>query len=293
MITNEYREENNEFYSWLEENIEQTNNEILRLEDVCLLYLGKKIGPRAKTKFKKEIERLELLLFFIDIYQQKIEIHLNNPMFSKSMHGTKFVKIVEATKFFGVCHRTIYRWRDTGKIGYRKKPSGHFVYEIPDTSSTPSPNTKIKVIYVRVSSRKQADDLQRQKQFLQNQFLHHQVITDIGSGLNFKRPGFIQLLQLVIGGNVEEIVVSSKDRLCRFGFELVEWLCLQHNTKLVVQQSDQKPSEQEFVYDVLSIIQIYTCKWNGRRRYTCQSQKSKITIDINTEKTLSTMEQSC
>jgi predicted site-specific integrase-resolvase len=206
------------------------------------------------------------------------------------MNESRFVKISEAAKVFGCCHRTISRWKDNGKINFKQKPSGHFLYEIPSELNTSQNQQKIKVIYVRVSSPKQKDDLERQKQFLQVRFPNHKVINDIGSGLNFKRRGLLQLLQLVIKTNVEEIVISSKDRLCRFGFELIEWLCEQHNTKLVVFQSNQESEEQQFVNDVLSIIQIYTCKWNGKRRYTTQSKKNKITIDIQPKDTPSKME---
>lgn len=206
------------------------------------------------------------------------------------MDGRKFVKPCEAAKFFGVCNRTLSRWRDSGQIAYKQKPSGHFIYEIPTKITTDQKREKSKIIYVRVSSRKQTDDLKRQKQFLQTQFPNHKVIDDVGSGLNFKRRGLLNLLQLVIKGDVEEIVVSSKDRLCRFGYELVQWLCEQHNTKILVLQSSQETEEQQFVTDVLSIIQIYTCKWNGRRRYTTKGKKSKVTIEIQPEGNIEAVE---
>jgi len=75
-----------------------------------------------------------------------------------------------------------------------------------------------------VSSRKQKDDLERQCTFLKNKFPNHTLIKDIGSGLNYKRPGLLKLLEFSNSGRAEEIIVSSKDRLCRFGFELLQWL---------------------------------------------------------------------
>jgi len=206
------------------------------------------------------------------------------------MDGRIFVKPCEAAKFFGVCNRTLSRWKDSGQIAYKQKPSGQFIYAIPTKSTTDQKREKSKIIYVRVSSRKEMDDLKRQTHFLQTKFPNHKVIDDIGSGLNFKRRGLLNLLQLVIKGDVEEIVVSSKDRLCRFGYELVHWLCEQHNTKILVLQSSQETEEQQFVTDVLSIIQIYTCKWNGRRRYTTQGKKSKVTIEIQPEGNVETVE---
>jgi predicted site-specific integrase-resolvase len=125
---------------------------------------------------------------------------------------------------------------------------------------------------------------------MQGQFPSHEVIADIGSGLNFKRRGLQQLLQLVMSGCVEEVVISSKDRMCRFGFDLVEWLFEQHNTKLVVLESSTMGEREQFVNDILSIIQIYTCKWNRRRRYSIKSEKNKITINIPSEATTPKME---
>lgn len=133
------------------------------------------------------------------------------------MNGqSKFVKIGQAAKFYGVCNRTISRWKDGGRIAYKQKPSGHFIYEISTKLESDYQEQKLKVIYVRVSSSKQRDDLQRQKQYLQSEFPNHKIIDDVGSGLNFKRRGLLNLLQMVIRGSVEEIVISSKDRLCRF-----------------------------------------------------------------------------
>ena len=206
--------------------------------------------------------------------------------------GSQFVKISKAAEFFNVSHRTIYRWRDNNQIVWKLTPSGQYVYKISELQTTTSSNTtRSKFIYVRVSSRKQVDDLQRQRHFLQSKFPSHSIISDIGSGLNFKRRGLLQLLQLVMSSSVEEIVVSSKDRLCRFGFELIEWLCHQHDTKIVVLESlENTNTEQQFVNDVLSIIQIYTCKWNGKRRYTTKDKKNQITIDIEPTENSKTVE---
>jgi predicted site-specific integrase-resolvase len=200
----------------------------------------------------------------------------------------RFVKLSEAAKAFGVSVRTIYRWKDSNSIVYKHTPSGQFVYQIPNSKTFTKP--KKRFIYTRVSSAKQRDDLGRQKTFMQGQFPTHEVIADIGSGLNFKRRGLQQLLQLVMSGCVEEVVISSKDRMCRFGFDLIEWLFEQHNTKLVVLESNTIGEREQFVNDILSIIQIYTCKWNGRRRYSIKSEENTLTINLPSEATTSKME---
>ena len=143
--------------------------------------------------------------------------------------------------------------------------------------------TKTSFIYVRVNSQKQKDDLDRQAHFLQSKYPNHSVIKDIGSGLTYKRRGLLKVLELSHKGLVEELVVASKDRLCRFGFELLQWLFTTNNVKLVVLDKSNKTKEEEFTEDILAILQVFACRWNGKRKYKCsiENQKNTITIDIN------------
>jgi len=206
-----------------------------------------------------------------------------------NMDGQGYVKLNQAAKFFNVSLRTIYRWKNSGKISYITTPSGHYLYKITDMPIS----EKIKVIYIRVSSNKQTGDLERQKTFASQQFPSHQIISDVGSGLNFKRRGLRKLLKMVLSNSIEEIIITSKDRLCRFGYDLIEWLCIENDTKLVVLDKDtgtKMSRESEFVRDVLSIIQIYTCKWNGQRRYINKSKEDKTKINIESKSTITTME---
>jgi predicted site-specific integrase-resolvase len=205
------------------------------------------------------------------------------------MDECKYVKLSEAAKFYNTSIRTIYRWKDTNRISYIISPSGQYLYGITEISVNETKRTK--VIYIRVSSSKQKDDLQRQKDYAIKQFPFHKIISDVGSGLNFKRTGLRKLLKMVFSGSIEEIVITSKDRLCRFGYDLIEWLCSENSTKILVLDRDQNMSkESEFVRDVLSIIQIYTCKWNGSRRYNYQGEKNQIEINIGPKTTITKME---
>jgi predicted site-specific integrase-resolvase len=195
---------------------------------------------------------------------------------------SRFVKLSKAAKFYNVSTRTIYRWRDSGQIAHIQNPSGQLLYKIGDVQKSET----INIIYVRVSSNKQKDDLVRQKEYAHKQFPSHQIITDIGSGLNFKRPGLRRLLKLVSTGCVNEVVIASKDRLCRFGFELIEWICDENSTKLLVLDKDtgsKLSKESEFVRDILAIIQVYACKWNGSRRFSNESEKNKVEINITSK----------
>jgi predicted site-specific integrase-resolvase len=100
------------------------------------------------------------------------------------------------------------------------------------------------------------------------------VISDVGSGINFKRKGLLSLLSKCKQGCIREVVVASRDRLCRFAFELLEWFFKEHNIQLKVHfDADQSP-EQELGDDLLSIVQVFCCRRNGKRRYG-ESRKRK------------------
>ena len=151
----------------------------------------------------------------------------------------------EARDFYGVSDSTIRRWASTNKIVFKRTQSGQHTYFINDKTCSnnklPLENTILEnYVYCRVSSNKQKDDLERQIQFLSNKYPGYKIIKDIGSGLNYKRPGLLKLLEQSSKGNINEIVVASKDRLCRFGFELIEWVFLQNNTKLMVLEHSAK-----------------------------------------------------
>jgi predicted site-specific integrase-resolvase len=146
----------------------------------------------------------------------------------------------------------------------------------PSYKSVSYDSQKENIVYIRVSSSKQKYDLQRQHDFLSQQFPGYRIVSDIGSGINFKRKGFLSILEQVKNGKVQTVVVASRDRLCRFGFDLMEWYFKTFNTKLVVLQQDSSASET-LAQDVLSIIQVFNCRNNGRRRYkTNKSQQNLV-----------------
>ena len=129
------------------------------------------------------------------------------------------------------------------------------------SSIDPSANIfKVKIFYSRVSSAKQREDLERQKEFLKSNLPDQssgstkiEEISDIGSGINFKRPGLLRILGLVKQGTVSKIVVASRDRLARFGFELIEWLCTEFGTEIVVLDSKDSTPESELGNDLIAL----------------------------------------
>ena len=200
-----------------------------------------------------------------------------------NFHGT-YLRASEAAKYFGVNPVTLRRWVDQNRIDFKKTNGGQRVYNISNQNN--SSESKDKIIYARVSSYKQKNDLDRQIQYLKSIKPSYKLVKDIGSGINFKRKGFLSIIEKACRGQLEEIVVTSKDRLCRFGFELGE----KNNVKLMVLDKEDKSPELEFTEDILAILQVFACRWNGKRRYSIKNKKNKITIDINTKENISKME---
>jgi putative resolvase len=208
------------------------------------------------------------------------------------MNGT-WVRSHQACLYFGVHSSTLRRWAENNLIEFKRTQGNQRIYNISSQNSSQIPmhqSKKTSYIYVRVSSSKQKDDLERQSSFLQSKFPTHSIIKDIGSGLNFKRRGLLRLLKLSSQGLVDEIVVASKDRLCRFGFDLLTWQFEQSFVKLVVLDKSDKTPEQEFTEDILSILQVFACRWNGQRKYSVENKKNKITINVDPNKNIKHME---
>ena len=129
---------------------------------------------------------------------------------------------------------------------------------------------QIKICYCRVSSRKQSEDLQRQIEYMKRKYPTHKIISDIGSGLNYKRKGLSNIIDLAITGQISELVIAYKDRLVRFGYEILEDIIQKYsNGKIIItnKKEEQTPTE-ELVKDVISIMNIYVAKINGLRKYT-------------------------
>ncbi|VBB18209.1 putative resolvase [Yasminevirus sp. GU-2018] len=180
-----------------------------------------------------------------------------------------YVTTPVAKKYYSVSSDTLRRWADAGKIDFILTKGNHRRYFVPDPveENEQSPDST-KYIYVRVSSYKQKSDLQHQLDFLSNLFPNHSVISDIGSGLNFRRKGLKTLLDKVFKNELSEVVVASRDRLARFGYELLEDIFARNNAKIVVVNSTKrKQFEEELSEDILSIVTYFTAKYSGHRKY--------------------------
>ena len=207
-------------------------------------------------------------------------------------------KTGEAAKRLGIVEATVRAWADDGKLSFIRTAGGQRRYDIDSFLLTNHDNRanqnyldnfrgKCKsqeakktqgAIYCRVSSHKQKDDLQRQIQSLQEIYPKHKVFKDICSGLNYKRSGLSRLLVDVQEGTIKEVVVAHKDRLARFGTELIEWILMRAGATLIIQDHKTLSPDQELTEDLLAIVHVFSCRLNGKRRY------SKVVQDRETGK---------
>jgi predicted site-specific integrase-resolvase len=183
----------------------------------------------------------------------------------------KYVTPEYARKYYDTSDNTLRKWEKEGKLeAIRIGPAGkhrRYKIKIENENENGNTNNKEKICYARVSSKEQKEDLERQVTVLRDKYPNHKIIKDIGSGINFKRKGFKTLLQQAINGNIEEVVVTNKDRLCRFGFELVESIISASNGKIVVLYNHEKTQEQELVEDVITILTVFSSRLHGRRSH--------------------------
>lgn len=186
------------------------------------------------------------------------------------MNNETYLRPAQVSKILGVCGRTLKRWDNEGKITALRSVGGHRRYLESDVQKILGENeepSRKKIIYARVSSHSQKEDLERQVKYLEGKFRDHEIIKDIGSGLNFKRKGLNTILELAHQGKIEELVVTHRDRLCRFGFELLEKIITLGNGKIVVLHQRTTSPQGELVEDLLEIITVFSGRLYGLRSH--------------------------
>jgi len=191
----------------------------------------------------------------------------------------------QTAQMLGVCIKTLHRWEADGYL----KPSFRTVgnhrrysyaqlqafFEEPSDSDT-------TVLYARVSSHDQKNDLERQAQLLQTAaygkgYKQTHLIKDIGSGLNFEKRGFLALLKLLFQQKVKRILVVHKDRLLRFGFPLIEKLCTFLGVTLEVLDARVQSHTEQLVSDVLEIVTVMSARMHGKRAHSHQHLREQYT----------------
>ena len=197
------------------------------------------------------------------------------------MLEARLAKIGEAARILGTTPGQLRKWEATGELRpARKTTGGTRYYAIADLiGRQASISDPLTVCYARVSSHDQKADLDRQQATLEaycaGQGWRTQVIRDLGSGMNYRKKGLQELLELILRRRVARLVVTHRDRLLRFGAELVFSLCeLQGIEIVIIHQGEQPSFEEELAQDVLEIITVFSAKLYGSR-----SPKSKWLLD--------------
>lgn len=179
--------------------------------------------------------------------------------------------ISEAAKLKGVSASTLRRWEAENKLVPERTANGHRRYDLAQLLGIKSDNS-LTIGYARVSSHDQKQDLERQKQVLELFCSQHgwqfQVIEDLGSGLNYNKRGLKRLIKLITDNQVERLVLTHKDRLLRFGSELVFSLCEQFGCEVVIiNRTEDASFEEDLAQDVLEIITVFAARLYGSRSH--------------------------
>jgi predicted site-specific integrase-resolvase len=185
---------------------------------------------------------------------------------------------------------TLRSWANSGRVRVIRSTGGKRFYHVDDVKrelgyvGEEGEDSQTEVIgYARVSSSKQKQDLERQIQYIRDHYETSSIIQDVGSGLNFNRRGLQTLLTKVESGSVRTVVVTYRDRLCRFGIELLERILRTNHTELLVLCTEEGSEEQELANDLLDIVNVFVARRNGRRGAQFRAARSNANQDLPAE----------
>ena len=187
-------------------------------------------------------------------------------------------------ELLGVSVKTLQRWDRDGILKANRTPTNRRYYTYDQYLQFKGIQTendiRDTVIYARVSTRNQKDDLQNQVEFLK-QFCNakgiivNQCIEDFGSGLNYNRKKWNKLLDEVMENKIKTIVISNKDRFVRFGYDWFEKFCEKFNTKIIIVNNETLSPNEELVQDIISILHVFSCRLYGLRKYKNQIKEDE------------------
>ena len=193
-------------------------------------------------------------------------------------------KLKDFAELLGVSVKTLQRWDRDGILKANRTPTDRRYYTYDQYLQFKGIQTENDirdiVIYARVSTKNQKDDLQNQVDFLK-QFCNakgiivNQCIEDFGSGLNYNRKKWNKLLDDVMGNRIKTIIITNKDRFIRFGYDWFEKFCEKFNTKIIIVNNETLSPNEELVQDIISILHVFSCRLYGLRKYKNQIKEDK------------------
>ena len=202
--------------------------------------------------------------------------------------NNRFVKIGEAAKLLGVSVQALRNWEVEGKImPSHRTPGGQRMYDLAELLGV-NDLTYPTIAYARVSSSDQKKDLERQhavlEAFCDKNGWQTEIIRDLGSGMNYNNQGLGRLLELMVHGQMSRLVITHKDRLLRFGAEIVFRICELKGIEVVIINKSKQPSfEEELTRDVMEIMTVFCAKLYGRRSHTSKKMAEEIDKIVNDE----------
>lgn len=209
----------------------------------------------------------------------------------------KILSISEASLFLGISKTTLRRWDLSGylKPKYRTK-GNHRKYDISDLkhliNESDDKKEKYNILYSRVSSVGQKQDLIYQKEILkqyseENNINNIKEISDLGSGINFHKKGLKELIKLILNSEIETIYLTHKDRLLRFGTELIISICEEFNTKIKFLDEKEESFEEKLSKDVIEILTVFSSRLYGKRSHKNKNillNSQQISNNIDTQR---------
>lgn len=188
----------------------------------------------------------------------------------------EFVGAKQTAKMLGIHSQTLHNWAQSGKIDYIKKDNGYRMFNVKKFLKDNMmgdineylESKKKNICYCRVSTHGQKEDLERQIKYMKEKYPKYELITDIGSGINFKRKGLNEIIDYSLKKEIGNVVVAYKDRLCRIGYDLIENLIEKiGGGKIIIENKQDETAEEEISNDIIQILNVYSAKINGKRKY--------------------------
>lgn len=198
----------------------------------------------------------------------------------------KKYKVGQFAKLLNVTVKTLQNWDKQGTLKAYRTPTNQRFYteeqlnQILNLSNTNQDEKQgLKIGYCRASTHNQKNSLEHQEEYLRSYtnakgVILDEVLTDIGSGINYNRKNFNKILELVEAGKISEIYVTYKDRFVRFGFDWFNNFCEKHGAKIIILNQPSTSPEQELAEDLLNIVTVFSARSHGLRTYKKQLEQN-------------------